>query len=75
MDKVFKEFDPSLPEHVVWLKIIHDAAKNMDSGWIEKVSNGNPFGVKIKPMDIPEVQFVLDAKYVDAIFEKKAYIL
>ena len=72
MDRIIKNFDPRLPEHVEWLKNIHDAAKKMDTTW---VSNGNPFGVKIKPVDIPEIQFVLDAKYVDAIFEKKAYIL
>ena len=75
MDRIIRNFDPSLPEHVEWLKIIHDAAKKMDVTWIDKVSNGNPFGVKIKSVDIPEIQFVLDAKYVDAIFEKKAYIL
>ena len=27
MDRIIKNFDPSLPEHVEWLKIIHDAAK------------------------------------------------
>jgi hypothetical protein len=75
MDKIIKNFDSSVPAHVEWLKLIHDAAKKMDATWIEKVSKKNPFGVTIKPVDIPEIQFVLDAKYVDSIFEKKAHIL
>ncbi len=75
MDKIFKEFDPSRKDHVEWLKLIHKTAKNMEKARLDVVFDNNPFSVKIKPIDIPEIQFVLDAKYTDAIFEKNAYIL
>ena len=75
MDTIIKNFDSSSPEHVKWLANVHDCARNMEMSRLDKVVNKNPFGVVIKPLDIPEIQFVLDAKYVDAIFEKKAHIL
>jgi len=75
MDKIFKNFNPKSIEHVKWLASIHKYAHNMEKSILDEIININPFDVKIKPLDIPEIQFVLDAKYVDAIFEKKAYIL
>lgn len=75
MDTIIKKFDPSKKEHVVWLALVHRSAKNMGEYRMDVVFDNNPFGVKIKPMDIPEIQFMLDSKYADAIFEKKAHIL
>tara|TARA_B110000977_G_C11058939_1_gene485169 strand:+ start:1125 stop:1352 length:228 start_codon:yes stop_codon:yes gene_type:complete len=75
MTSVVKLFDPSIQKHVEWLYLVHQTAKNLGDVRLEKVCNINPFGLTIKVMDIPEIQFLLDAKYTDAIFEKKAHIL
>jgi len=75
MDQIIKKFNPQNEEHVKWLKTLHDGAKNLENVRLDTIADNNPFGVKIKPVNIPEVQFVLDAKYTDAIFEKKAHIL
>ena len=75
MEKIFKNFNPNSMEHVKWLQCIHRYGHTMDVSTLNQINNTNPFIDKIKPLDIPEIQFVLDAKYVEAIFEKKAYIL
>ena len=75
MNKIINEFDPTRKNHVEWLRLVHQSAKKLEDVRLDVVVDNNPFGIKIKPIDIPEIQFVLDAKYTDAIFEKKAYIL
>ena len=75
MDTIIKKFDPTSPEHVKWLACVHMCARNMEKSRMDEVAKKNPFGIKINPLDIPEIQFVLDAKYVDAIFEKKAHLI
>ena len=75
MNNIINKFDPTSPEHVKWLACVHMSARNMEKMRMDEIANKNPFGVKINPLDIPEIQFLLDAKYVDAILEKKAHIL
>lgn len=75
MNTIVQNFDPSMKEHVEWLYLIHKSAKNIENVRLDTIFDNNPFGVKVKPIDIPEIQFIMDAKYTDAIFEKKAYIL
>lgn len=77
MDTIIKTFDPMNPEHVGWLKSLHEAATQMSDGKsVKEVMNKHPWGAacKLKLVDTPEIHMMLAAKYVGAIFEKRAFL-
>lgn len=69
-----KNFNSENEKHVMWLKKLHDSAKNISEGKLADVLKQNPFDAKINPTDIPELHFTLSTKYTGAVFAKKAWI-
>lgn len=65
-------FDPMSEAHVRWLKsvILADGVKKKT----DCVKN-NPFGWKSDAGDLPQLLFVLSAKYTKALFENRAFII
>lgn len=74
MDKIIRNFDTTNSRHVLWLRNVHNMAKNLAEANLELLCNENPWGAKLRPIDIAELQFVLDAKYTEAVFDGKAFI-
>lgn len=67
MDK----FDPSDKEHVKWLKKFTEA--DMEEKF--KLLNKNPMNYEFSGIDMIHVLFGLCARYTQAIFKNKAFIL
>jgi len=74
MNHIVKNFDPMIEKHVMWLKKLHDETKNLSEGRLAEAVKENPFNKKVDPTSIPELHFVLSAKYTGAVLSKKAWI-
>jgi hypothetical protein len=79
--RFLKAFNPSVKEHVVWLKKITDDAQTRgDPSAAQNIvaeMNTNPMGVKMTTMealDWPHVHFVLCASYAKAVFQCRAWV-
>ena len=78
MSKFTSRFDPSVKEHVEWLKLCTDhseeATPELARTWAE-----NPWGIGVSTpeefLQTAEIYFVLMAKYAKAVFKNAAYTL
>lgn len=68
---MFKEFDSSSEEHVMWLKsVIDEKEPKSKMQLLEK----NPMKKEIPPFELVQVLFGLSMSYTRAVFEGKAFI-
>jgi hypothetical protein len=71
-------FNPSEPEHVLWLKQMNTIMDTMTSNTrvdLVKMANTNPMGVKMtNPLDWVFVHFSLAVAYTKAIFKGTAWV-
>ena len=70
-NKMIKEFDPSIREHVVWLK------KLLDAKIEDKVTilNENPMKMEMPPFEVIQIIFGLSMRYTQAVFNKTAVVI
>ena len=78
MTKFTSRFDPSVKEHVEWLKLCTDHSEQ-PSPEIARTWTENPWGIGVSSpeefLQTAEIYFVLMAKYSKAVFKNEAYIL
>jgi hypothetical protein len=68
---MFKEFDASSEEHVMWLKSVID---EKDPTSKMKLIEKNPMGQNVPPFELVQVLFGLSMKYTQAVFKGTAFI-
>jgi len=77
MSKFTSKFDPSVREHVEWLKKCTSHSEEPTTELVRTWSQ-NPWGIGVsKPeqfLQTAEIYFVLMAKYAKAVFKNSAYI-
>jgi hypothetical protein len=73
--KFSQSFDVKNPEHVMWLRSLHEAT--LDEKSPNDLMKGNPFGIKVSSQDILEwvnIMFVLAMKYAMEVLSGHAWI-
>jgi hypothetical protein len=74
LEAILQTFDPKNSEHVMWLKKLGQVAKSMERSGLSELCEKNPWKVKLKQLDVPEVHFCLCVKYVEAVFNHTAFV-
>lgn len=75
--KLLQKFDPMNQTHVAWFKKLTMEMKDLTPKSFTNTVNNNPITDDIgnlKALDLPEIHMMLSVKYVNALFDNKAYI-
>lgn len=75
--KLLQKFDPTNQTHVAWFKKLTTEMKDLTPKSFTNVVNNNPITDDVgnlNALDLPEIHMMLCVKYVNAMFDNKAYI-